>query len=336
MINALGESAYRDIHEGKRAPTYEEYLKFERCYGKVSGDSVTYITSNQTLPTPTNSCLKETLGDLYSKINSGQTLVPPELRSKVDRCFGVDPQPFKQGSVIKIPEGTKSCLKDSVGKQRFNEISSGNTPTNEEKTKANSCFNQLNAVQAKFIPPPPEQAHFLDEDDKTINFYDITQEKTEAEGKLLGGKIVLSGHSFANEVVTLYIFSEPIVVTTKTDENGDWTFELNEPLSGEKHIAYAAIRTSSGKLVRSTVFDFTVIAAEEDLANRFIDEEISTQPAQKSFLGPALIAMSIAFLVVGLIYVFYFQKNLKKVGALSETSGGKGNGETKTTSGPVN
>ena len=328
LIKALGETTYREISQGKRAPSYKDHLYFEQCYGKVTPDSVKYLTDDQSMPSTTDGCLKGILGtDLYNKIKSGQANVPNDLRRKVDRCFGVDPQPFQEAGVYKIPEEIGSCLKNSVSEARFNEISSGAEPTSEEEVKAKSCFSKLNKDQVKFLPPPPEQIPYLDSNPDIVNVKEFTQETQTVKGKNIGGKVKFSGKAPPNTEVYIYIFSEPIVVTTKTDENGDWVYELNQPLTGEKHIAYATVRSDEGTTVRSQVFDFTVQAAPGNSeVQQFLEEESATNVQKKFLYFSAIVLIVCAFLVSSAVAVI----NIRRVrGVQIPKSDTQGKSETE-------
>lgn len=338
LIKKLGENAYKSIYQGQKVPSYEEHLIFEVCNGNTKPDTINYFHSNQDIPKTTTDCLKEVLSnDVYNQVRAGKNDVPAEFRKKVDACFGIDPQPFEEGRVYKIPDETKVCLITTVGDKRFAEINTGQgKPTEEERTKGNACFAKLNSTQTKFLPPPPEQILFVEEDPETINFNEISQATQIDKGKKLGGKLVLRGNAPPDSNVLIYVFSEPIVITTKADENGDWIYELNQPLSGTKHTAYAAVRTTSGKIVKSSVFDFTVIAADEDIENRFLSEEETSQPTQGKFIKIALALVTLAVLLLTIFYFLYFQKKLKKETTKIDNSNTEGNNEEDTGSGSVN
>lgn len=61
-------------------------------------------------------------------------------------------------------------------------------------------------------------------------------------------KIHFSGKGLPNSFVTLYIFSDPIVLTVKTDSEGNWTYELDKELENGQHEAYVAVTDNTGKI----------------------------------------------------------------------------------------
>lgn len=61
--------------------------------------------------------------------------------------------------------------------------------------------------------------------------------------------ISLSGKALPNAIVTLYIFSDPIVVRVKADESGAWTYTLDKELPDGAHEVYSAITDAGGKIL---------------------------------------------------------------------------------------
>ncbi len=333
LIKSIGESAYREIYEGRRIPTQNEHLWFEKCYGQVQKDSVNLLSNDEKIASETDSCLKRTLGGaLFKKVKSGQTEVPYNLKKSVDICFGIDPQPFEQGTTYKIPETVKECLYNSVGEVRLNEIISGTTQASlEELEKTESCFAKLNEVQKKFLPPPPEQIPFLDENDSVL-LIQAKQEKKTVKQEIYGGKLTLSGKATPNTIVSIYIYSDPIVVTTKTDENGDWVYEMQKPLEEGKHVAYALVKSEKSGFIRSSVLNFQVLAAEKEPTPQvFMEEEKGTE-VQKKFIYYSIGAVLIVSLVVVAgIYYLQTKRKMKEIDGLTS----QGDGKTKPGTGPV-
>ena len=334
LLEKLGETAYKDIYYGVRQPTHEEHLLFEKCYGKTPVSSVTYYTSDTKLSKEVDGCLRYSLGSSYSKVKAGQIDVPYEQREQVNRCFGVNPQPFEEGRVYKIPDDIKSCLQESIGEARFNEISSGGSnPSDEEKKKGETCFAELHKDQLKFLPPPPEQVPFLETDPNVIGFANFKQETKKVKNTTIGGKVTFEGKGPPNTPVYIYIYSEPIVITTKTDENGEWVYELNQPLKGEKHVAYATVKDTSGKIVRSSVFDFTVVAANEKTV-QLLQEEVVSEKEQNRFIKYAAITLAVGLILVVVLQIRHFLRFSKKLGVNKDSSSGiPGKGESKDNTG---
>ena len=69
--------------------------------------------------------------------------------------------------------------------------------------------------------------------------------------------IKFEGYGLPNSYVTLFIYSDPIIVVVKTDELGRWTYTLDQPLSNGTHTVYASLTGGEGEIeARSEQFVF--------------------------------------------------------------------------------
>ncbi len=64
--------------------------------------------------------------------------------------------------------------------------------------------------------------------------------------------ISFSGKAKPNSIIYLYIFSDPIVVSVKADENGNWQYILDRPLDTGKHESYVLIEDPQTKEILRT------------------------------------------------------------------------------------
>jgi hypothetical protein len=92
---------------------------------------------------------------------------------------------------------------------------------------------------------------------------------------------VLSGHAAPNTTVLLYVYSYvPMVLTTTTDENGNYTYDLADNVVDGEHTAYVAVTDDTGKIMKKSeplaLFVKGAIAAtsEED----FLKPDVNVQP----------------------------------------------------------
>lgn len=60
--------------------------------------------------------------------------------------------------------------------------------------------------------------------------------------------IRLSGKGAPNRLITLYIYSDPIIVTVKTDAEGNWVYDLDKELPDGDHEVYVAVTDNVGKV----------------------------------------------------------------------------------------
>lgn len=56
------------------------------------------------------------------------------------------------------------------------------------------------------------------------------------------------GKGLPNSYVTLYIYSEPIIVVVKTDENGNWQYDLDKNIENGDHEVYVAVTDTLGRI----------------------------------------------------------------------------------------
>ena len=173
----------------------------------------------------------------------------------------------------------------------------------------------------------------METDPNVIGFANFKQETKKVKNTTIGGKVTFEGKGPPNTPVYIYIYSEPIVITTKTDENGEWVYELNQPLKGEKHVAYATVKDTSGKIVRSSVFDFTVVAANEKTV-QLLQEEVVSEKEQNRFIKYAAITLAVGLILVVVLQIRHFLRFSKKLGVNKDSSSGiPGKGERKDNTG---
>lgn len=172
---------------------------------------------------------------------------------------GQTPPPVAQP----LDSGVEHCLRLALGDARFDAIDSGKSqPTTEERLKSASCFRPNNVIPAPLAPVAPSKVPDLPSVDKAV--LDLSQIKN-VTLKAADGKdktaLQLSGKSDPNATVFIYIFSEPLVLTTTADSSGNWSYTLQNPLAPGKHQAYVTVAKDSQNFVRSDAFGFDVAQA---------------------------------------------------------------------------
>jgi len=90
----------------------------------------------------------------------------------------------------------------------------------------------------------------------------ITNLKSATSSESVG--YLLQGKATPNTVVTLYIYSDlPLLITVKTDDYGNWKYELKNSLSDGEHEVYVALNDATGKVVaKSNPLSFVVKEAQ--------------------------------------------------------------------------
>lgn len=133
----------------------------------------------------------------------------------------------------------------------------------------------------------------------------VQMKKTDGERSTLA----LQGKGLPNSFVTIYIYSDPIVLTVKTDEDGNWTYELDKELEDGQHEVYVAVTDNTGKITGKseplafvkTAQAVTVIPSASAATNT---ESVTAVRTERDllFLGAIILgAIAIALSTIGFI-----------------------------------
>lgn len=298
----LGHERFIALYSAQSEPTLDERHKTSACFD--TPNVVDYSTATKP-DAVTLGCLKLYIGDdRFQQLQSGQAHPTPEEIALGRECMNLDTTIVKPPLIIETPEEQVNCLENVVGKDRLQAVSSGqDTATQDEQNLAQQCFEQQASVQTLFLPPPPEQVFFIPESKQDVAIESITGKTSDNKNTFQ-----LTGKGPPDSTVDIYIFSEPIVISTNTDQNGDWTYELSYHLPEGNHQAYTVIRHPEKGLVRSEVFSIDVAYALEDTA-QFPEQLIVTpqkQDTQKNYLiaAAAIVLAAIGMLIIILRYMF--------------------------------
>lgn len=115
--------------------------------------------------------------------------------------------------------------------------------------------------------------------------------------------IRLTGQALPNTIVTLYVYSDPIVVRVKADESGLWSYTLTKELPDGSHTAYIAMTDSAGRvLAKSAPLPFVKEAAAVSFAPSNLPGLEDQAPSL--FSGASLYALiSIIIGVIGFAFI---------------------------------
>ena len=124
----------------------------------------------------------------------------------------------------------------------------------------------------------------------------------------LDKKVIISGRFLPNTYITIYIYSTPIIVTVKTDVNGEWQYTLDKELEDGKHTVYTATVNNTGKiLAKSPAFGFIKTAEAAALENippvqiptDNIKPEVLNSDNVYIILGSLLLVFLLAIVMIG-------------------------------------
>lgn len=116
-------------------------------------------------------------------------------------------------------------------------------------------------------------------------------------------QLVISGIGPPNTYVTIYVYSTPIVVTTKTDESGNFTYTLDSNLVDGKHEVYVTVNDETGKIQeKSSPLTIFVRKARAVTETEYLRGDVNvTTPGTTSMSRYIIIALSVVAVVVILL-----------------------------------
>lgn len=118
----------------------------------------------------------------------------------------------------------------------------------------------------------------------------------------------VSGRGLPNSYVTLFIFSEPIIVSVRVDENGRWSYLFEDPEDG-KHEIFVAVTNNQGAIeARSLVFP--IVLAGENVAVLPHVAKIAALPLEE--IKTTYLILTISIIVIGLIASLYLIKKFSR------------------------
>lgn len=193
----------------------------------------------------------------------------------------------KKNEIVKINETIDSVFENRVGARAFIDTDGDGVTdydeltiyhTNEKKAdtdgdgyldgveilyKTNPSVSGASEEQKQELPSQNNPLIFGNVNSKLLVLKDVevTKVATNAEGKTVAKEITFTGRSEPNSFVTLYLFSNPIVVTIKTDSHGDWKYTLDKELPDGSHRVVTAITDKTGRvLAKSETIPFVKVA----------------------------------------------------------------------------
>lgn len=122
-----------------------------------------------------------------------------------------------------------------------------------------------------------------------------------------------SGKALPNMFITLYIYSDPIIVTVKTDADGNWTYDLDKELPDGDHEIYVAVTDNVGKIsAQSEALPFVKTAqavAVKPAAAASAEALQNASPLERSRTEFIIIAIIIAMSFLGIALVVIGRKS---------------------------
>src|SRR3990167_5774242 len=235
------------------------------------------------------------------KIDSDQDL----LSDEDERARGTDPNSVDTDNdgltdFVEIDKYKTDPLKkdtDGDGYLDGEEVQSGHDPLKPPTDATAAAPLKLKPVEEPKNSEKPISEELVVEkiDNKPLPDPDINSPESSAENK-----IVLSGKGPANTILTLFIYSnDPIVVTVRTNENGEWIYELDKTLEDGEHEVYATITDDTGKIEStSSPMRFLVKQARAETIPERADTGVDSIPGSSSTNLYLLISGIMVFIAI--------------------------------------
>lgn len=264
----------------------------------------------------------ETLSDFSEKVDQKIQSIQNSLETKsgIESSFEEERRTIKntilrlqeiineKKEIIENREGDK-IYKDSDGdgvSDYDEEYIYGTDPENastlgdgqSDGEKISSGRNPKTGEAIKYVDIRDDKESYVTSAYKLDNVALIKQEERDL--------IKFEGRAIPNSFVTLYIYSTPIIVTVKTDSNGDWAYELDKELEDGEHQLYVATVNNSGKIIaKSNPIAFTKTAEAASVG--IIGVEIETSSTGDFFrdnfvlisLGILIVIVVLALMIIG-------------------------------------
>ena len=212
-------------------------------------------------------------------------------------------------SQIQVTPVTKSCVEDVLTTKRYTDINSGaSRPTASEVSKMATCFAPSKYIlPSNFSPIDPVKVSDLNVSDSisVSNLENVTT-KVDSKDKQT---LKITGKTTPNSIVIIYVYSDPLVITTKSDSEGNWQYSVEDPLEPGKHEVYAIVDTGDGVYKRSDPMSFLISTASATATNPnglglTLSEPPKKTPTQSSTNLIIYVVGSVAVLVVALVCLY--------------------------------
>lgn len=121
----------------------------------------------------------------------------------------------------------------------------------------------------------------------------------------------LSGRAEPDTWVNIYLYSAlPLVMTTKTDASGNWSYDVKHSLSDGHHRVFVTVNDDTGKIVKqSRPISFLIREAQAVTADNYFDQSSGQTAVKNSFIYYILGGVFLIFLALGVIIFLHKGKN---------------------------
>ena len=229
---------------------------------------------------------------------SGQTRPDLQRHIPIRECLQTTRGLLQTPMILQTPQTVQHCLYQTLSPTIWQEIINGERePTEQQRNQAQTCFGMINQYQRSFLPLLPDQIVFAEEKPNQIQVDNVRVTALEIPDQVGDPDqpvIQLTGSGPPNTIIDVYVFSQPIVISTATDDSGQWLYQLNYHIPPGDHQAIAVARVDEG-YIKSEPFNFTARRVKQTASA--ISQDISIS-AVRSGLSSRLNQILIGFLVL--------------------------------------
>lgn len=174
-------------------------------------------------------------------------------------------------------------------------------PDGDEIKKGYNPLKSASDSSGKIVFESPKEKGVIRTELMSIASVEMKNDNQEEKETKKEKKLVLQGKGLPNSFVTLYIYSEtPTIITVMTDENGNWTYEMDKDIQNGQHEAYVAITDNSGHITAKSEPFFFVKTAQAATQNSPEEKSLQNAIANQS---PVTVSGTKHMLVVGTIII---------------------------------
>lgn len=250
LAKRVATNVWEYSFDSSKQPNGSFYIKtkIKNAYGTYDGDRRMIIILNS-VSEETKAVSDE------NATTASQTLSENEAQSIIDRTTSEwQEKYFKSTDCVdeKICGGDSDPDQDGLSNNE--EYRYGTNPTNPDTDsdgfldgdEVKNGFNPLKASPGdksdKIVFESPKESGEVKSE--TYEVENVEMVKTE-EGS---DAMKISGKGLPNSFVTIYIYSDPVVLTVKTDADGNWSYNLDKDLEEGDHQVYVAVTDNTGKI----------------------------------------------------------------------------------------
>lgn len=248
---------------------------------------------------------KEIQADSSLQTKSGNVATENEIRESAASTSGTR---VKAVRITEVPAEQKA------------DVAAANVPVSNMDSNSPTRLSQENSELV--APPISIRAADLPEEKnpKVVGSVskDLAIKTVQLQKNIDGGKkLFLAGKALPDSIVTIYIFSrDPVVITLKTDADGNWSYALDKELEDGQHEAYVTVSDEKGRIVSKgepLAFVKTAQAATTIPYSEFEENESPMERSVERYVLFAIVIMVICLVIaLAMIGILTHKNNLNE------------------------